>query len=90
MSPEEMERIQQFLTAFNAIEQNLREILQKDDEITFSHLVSLYRDRNPRWGDSDGKILKKFIALRNVIVHGPIKSGDYLSIPLLVDHQEDS
>ena len=78
---EQLDLIERFLNAYNAIEHNLRDLLGKKDHVSFSYLVQIYADRYPRWREK--RFLRMVGELRNVTVHQREHRYEYLSVPLL-------
>jgi predicted transcriptional regulator len=80
-SNDERELIERFITAYNAIDHELRHRVGSDTYDTFSQVVDKYAARNPAW--SYGRILKRYGDLRNVLSHGPTRPDERLAIPTL-------
>jgi predicted transcriptional regulator len=81
-SAEQLELIERFWSAHNEIEAELRFKLQEPDDTSFIQLIHLYAERNPVWGDRDGRHLRQYSSLRNALAHQKRKQLQYLSVPL--------
>jgi hypothetical protein len=78
---EQLDLIERFLNAYNAIEHSLQDFLREKNHVAFSNLVQTYADRYPRWREKN--FLRMIGDLRNVIVHQRERRYEYLSVPLL-------
>lgn len=81
LTEEQLDLIDRFVAAYNAIDDYLREKLYHEKSTPFSQLVRGYAALNPRWGEQD--FLLKIGDLRNVVVHQRGRSNEYLSVPML-------
>lgn len=80
LSKEQLDLIERFLVAYNAIDHHLRELLATDQSPSFSQLVREYAARYPRWREREN--LRMIGDLRNAVVHQRERSYEYLSVPL--------
>lgn len=80
LSKEQLDLIERFTTAYNAIDHYLRDLLRADQSIHFSQLVREYASRYPRWREQEN--LRMMGDLRNAVVHQRERSYEYLSIPV--------
>ena len=76
-SPVEIERIERFIAAYNAID----DVLQRDMPApgTFRSAVDNFARANPWWRDAE--TLRVFAALRNFLVHEKTRPFDYPCVP---------
>ncbi len=79
---EELNRLDRFIAAYNAIDQYLRKRTQEKKETPFGTLLKRYEETKPSW--SDGDQLRKYADLRNVLIHSRTKPGEVLAIPTTV------
>lgn len=77
---EQLNLISRFLEAFNEIESYLRNYLDVDNFVSFTHMVSEYAKKNPAWRSEDS--LRMVVDLRNALVHESRGLDEYLSVPL--------
>jgi predicted transcriptional regulator len=77
---DQLDLIERFLVAYNAVDHHLREQLRKDPTTSFSDLLREYAARYPRWKDRES--LRIIGDLRNAVIHQREKSYEYLSVPL--------
>ena len=77
LSPEELNRVERFVAAFNGIDDWLQPHLPSP--MTFRGAVDFYASRNPWW--SDAAALRTFAALRNFLVHEKIVPFEYPCVP---------
>lgn len=80
LNKEQLDLIERFLVAYNAIDHDLREQLGAEQNTPFSQLVREYATRYPRWRERES--LRMIGDLRNAVVHQREHSYEYLSIPL--------
>ena len=80
LSPEELNLIERFEAAYNAIDHHLRKVLAKDRKVSFSRLVNEY-ERMRRSFANDADYLKSVGDLRNVLIHEKTEPYQYLAIP---------
>jgi predicted transcriptional regulator len=85
-SPAERDRYERFEAAYNAIDEYLQHHLKNEEGVGFVRLVQEYEQAHPHW--TDGRSLRKFARLRNVLVHGKTRPYELLSIPTLVVVEE--
>ncbi len=79
VSREQLDLIERFISAYNAIEQYFRRVLGASEDDTFTSLVRDYSTRYPR---TDERRLRQYATLRNAVTHGRTKAYAYLSVPL--------
>lgn len=77
---EEVDLIERFLAAYNAIDQHLRGELDSDKAEPFSRLIDEYADRTRGWAYRQD--LRLFADLRNVIVHSRTKPYQHVAVPV--------
>ncbi len=77
VSREELERIERFIAAFNALEDWFRS--QPDAPPTFRSSVDWWAARHPFWRDAE--TLRLFASLRNFLVHEKTRPFDYPCVP---------
>ena len=80
LTPEQLDRIERFIAAQNAIEHYLRQTLNEPNRTSYTSMLYEYARRNPSWRDRES--LRRFAQLRNVIVHEKTRAYEYLSIPV--------
>jgi CBS domain-containing protein len=79
-TPDQLALIRRFITAFNAIEAYLREIIRDEGHPRFTDLVSKYEQLYPAW--RMGAAFRDFAVVRNGLVHNETNRDRYLSVPL--------
>ena len=77
ISPEELQRIERFIAAYNAIDDWIQREL--GTEQSFRSAVDLFAKRHPWWRDAEP--LRTFAALRNFLIHEKMRPFDYPAIP---------
>jgi CBS domain-containing protein len=77
LSPQELERIERFVAAFNVIDDWLQR--QMPSPMAFRAAVDFFAKRNPWWSDADA--LRTFAALRNFLVHEKTVPFAYPCVP---------
>ena len=80
LTPEQLDRIERFIAAQNAIEHYLRETLNEPNRTSYTSMLYEYARRNPSWRARE--TLRRFAQLRNVVVHEKTRAYEYLSIPV--------
>jgi len=75
----EMDIIERFIGAFNAIDLHLEKALHTTHNQSFRSLVDLYAKRNKWWKDADW--LRVYTDLRNILVHDKVSAFEYPCIP---------
>lgn len=80
LSQEQLDLIERFIVAYNAVDHALRARLNADNGAPFSQLIRDYAARYPRWEDQE--TLRMFGDLRNALVHQREQSYEYLSVPV--------
>lgn len=79
MSPADIELIERFISAYNAIDFHLEAALHADEHSSFRSLVDLYAKRHRWWRDAEQ--LRVFAGLRNVIIHDKVAPFEYICVP---------
>ena len=79
MTPHDLDLIERFVGAYNAIDLHLEGVLKMESNSSFRSLVDLYAKRNRWWKHADQ--LRIFAGLRNVIVHDKIEAYKYVCVP---------
>jgi len=75
----DMDLIERFVGAFNAIDLYLENALHTTHTQSFRSLVDLYAKRNKWWKDADW--LRVYTDLRNIIVHDKVAAFEYPCVP---------
>jgi predicted transcriptional regulator len=86
LSREQLDLIERFIAAQNAIEHYLRDYFETSHHLPYTRMVRQYARRNPSWRDEETLI--KYAQLRNVIVHEKVEAYRYLSVPVLLVVEE--
>ncbi|MBV9467675.1 MAG: hypothetical protein JOZ57_00345, partial [Abitibacteriaceae bacterium] len=76
---EDVDLIERFIAAFNAIDQHLQRILGEDGKSSFRNLVDVYAHQHKWW--RDGERLRTYTQLRNVLVHEKTAPYTYVCVP---------
>ncbi len=76
-SPEELQRIERFIAAYNTIDDWIQR--QLNTEQSFRSAVDLFAKRHPYWHDAE--TLRVFAALRNFLIHEKVRPFDYPAVP---------
>ena len=76
-SPQELERIERFIAAYNALDDWLQSHL--DQPNSFRSAIDFYAKRHPFWLDAEP--LRVFAALRNFLIHEKTRAFDYPCVP---------
>lgn len=79
MSPNDLDLIERFISAYNAIDFYLETALNTDEKSSFRSLVDLFSKRNRWWRDAEQ--LRVYASLRNVIIHDKIEPYGYICAP---------
>jgi predicted transcriptional regulator len=79
VSPADIELIERFISAYNAIDFHLEAALRLSEHSSFRSLVDTYAKRHRWWRDADQ--LRLFAGLRNVIVHDKVAPFEYICVP---------
>jgi predicted transcriptional regulator len=84
----DMDLIERFIGAFNAIDVYLEKALHLSHNQSFRSLVDLFAKRNKWW--KDGDLLRIYADLRNIIVHDKVAAFEYPCVPTraTVEHVE--
>lgn len=77
LPPQDLERIERFIAAFNIIDDWLQR--QMPSPMAFRAAVDLFAKRHPWWTDADA--LRTFAALRNFLVHEKTAPFAYPAVP---------
>jgi len=80
LSEEQMNLVEEFIAAYNGIDQYLRKALRREQSVPYSVLLSEYARSHSYWKDT-ADYLRMIGDLRNCIIHGRTKPYDYLAIP---------
>lgn len=75
----EMDLIERFIGAFNAIDLHLEATLHTSHNQSFRSMVDLYAHHNKWWKDADW--LRVYTNLRNIIVHDKVTAFEYPCVP---------
>jgi len=75
----DLDLIERFQAAYNAVDKYLRSTLGKDRVVSFTALLSEYHRRYPSW--TDGEFLSQVAEMRNFLIHGRTKPNLYLALP---------
>ena len=76
-SPAELERIERFIAAYNALDDWIQRELGTQQ--SFRSAVDLFAKRHPWWRDAEP--LRVFAALRNFLIHEKVRPFDYPAVP---------
>jgi len=79
MSPTDLDLIERFISAFNAVDFHLQTVLGAEERSSFRGLVDLYAKRHRWWKDAE--TLRVCASLRNVIVHDKVEPYEYPCVP---------
>lgn len=79
MNSTDLDLIERFVSAYNAIDFFLETALNTDEKSSFRSLVDLYAKRYRWWRDAEP--LRVFASLRNVIVHDKVEAYQYVCVP---------
>ena len=79
MTPHDLDLIERFIAAFNAIDLYLEGVLSMESNSSFRNLVDVYAKRHRWWRDGDQ--LRVFAGVRNVIVHDKTEPYKYVCVP---------
>lgn len=79
MNSTDLNLIERFVSAFNAVDFHLQGALGEGDRSSFRALVDLYARRHRWWPDAEP--LRVFASLRNVIIHDKIAPYEYVCVP---------
>ena len=80
LTKEQLDLIERFLVAYNAVDHFLHEQLRSDQNTPFGKMVREYGTRYPRWCEQE--FLCMIGDLRNAVVHQRERSYEYLSVPI--------
>lgn len=78
-TPEESRRIQQFLTAFNRVDTQLRKRLHLNQHIPFPQVLDRFDAKYAH--ELDFHFLRHASSLRNLLEHNELRSNDHFAIP---------
>ena len=79
MSPSDLDLIERFISAYNAIDFHLETALGTDEKSSFRGLVDVYAKRHRWWRDAEQ--LRVFASLRNVVIHDKVEAYQYVCVP---------
>jgi predicted transcriptional regulator len=79
MTPQELDSVERFLAAYNALDAYFQSTLGTTSHQSFRSLVDLYAKRNAWWDDAE--TLRSFANLRNVLVHEHTEPYEYVCVP---------
>lgn len=79
-SPAELDLIERFITAYNAIDNHLQNVLHNGHTSSFRSSVDLYAKRHRGWKDAD--LLRMVAGLRNLLVHERVEPYEYPCVPI--------
>ncbi len=79
MTPQELNSVERFLAAYNALDAFFQSTLGTTSHQSFRSLVDAYARRHSWWGDAE--TLRSFINLRNLLVHEHTEPYAYLCVP---------
>lgn len=79
-SPTELDLIERFITAYNAIDNHLQNTLHSGHTNSFRSSVDLYAKRHRGWKDAD--LLRLVAGLRNLLVHERVEPYEYPCVPI--------
>jgi predicted transcriptional regulator len=79
MNPHELDLIERFISAYNAIDFYLETALNIGDKSSFRSLVDLFAKRHRWWRDAEQ--LRVYASLRNVIIHDKVEPYQYICAP---------
>src|SRR5437867_3274669 len=80
VSTEQLDLIEHFEADYNVVDQFLRKALNRDRQVSFTHLVNEYLHKHAGWRDAD--LLKRIGEVRNAIVHGKTEPYRYVAVPM--------
>jgi len=86
LSQDQMNLIEEFVAAYNEIDQYLRKALKREQSVPYSALLNEYVQSHSFLRNTVD-YLRMIGDLRNCIIHGKVKPYDYLAIPtrMMVD-----
>lgn len=76
LTPEQMDLVERYVAAYNAVDKELRRRMRTKDEADFSAVVRAYADKHPAW-TGDAQRLLALGRLRNLLVHEHTKPRKY-------------
>src|SRR6476620_6312771 len=79
MNSPDLDLIERFISAFNAVDFHLQGALHENERVSFRSLVDLYARRHRWWRDAEQ--LRVFASLRNVIIHDKVEPYEYVCVP---------
>jgi len=87
-SPAELDLIERFIVAYNAIDAHLQNVFGNDAPLSFRSLVDAYAKKHRWWKDAE--ILRTAAGLRNLLIHEKVAAYEYPCVPteVLVLHLE--
>ena len=78
-SARELNLIERFLVAFNALDSHLQRVLGNESPNSFRSAVDLYARRHKWWRDAE--LLRTCAGLRNILVHDKFEPYEYPCVP---------
>jgi CBS domain-containing protein len=84
----DLQLIERFISAYNALDAHLQNALRRDAPSSFRSAVELYARHNRWWKDAE--LLRTCAVLRNVLVHERVRPYEYPCVPteVLVERLE--
>jgi len=78
-SPAELDSIERFIVAYNAIDAHLQNVFGNDAPSSFRSLVDAYAKKHRWWKDAE--ILRTAAGLRNLLIHEKVAAYEYPCVP---------
>jgi len=78
-SPEELDLIERFIVAYNAIDAHMQKFYGHDAPSSFRSLVDLYSRKHRWWKDAE--LLRTAAGLRNLLIHEKVEKYEYPCVP---------
>jgi predicted transcriptional regulator len=79
MNSTDLDLIERFISAYNAIDFHLETALGEHERSSFRTLVDLFAKRHRWWKDAEK--LRVFASLRNVVIHDKVEPYQYVCVP---------
>jgi len=77
--PEDLDLIERFISAFNALDLHLQSALNMDSGASFRSMADIFARRHPWFREAEQ--MRIFASVRNVIVHDKIEPYQYPCVP---------
>ncbi len=77
----ERDRIERFVTAYNAIKEQLARLTDKPEKASLNELITTFGREHRRWRIHDGAELLELSEMRNLLVHERNEPYEYLVAP---------